>query len=84
MVDIHTGHLPDYKGDCCIFSALYDGAVNKSASTLHQLTSSLDGGDALDRNFPHALVEDGKEIMYTRCLECLLASTWIISDVFQW
>lgn len=69
MINIHTGHLPEYKGNHCIFFALYDGAVDKVASTLHQLTSSLDGGDVLDRVFPPVLPADNEETLYTRCLE---------------
>jgi methionyl-tRNA formyltransferase len=69
MINMHTGHLPEYKGNHCIFFALYDGAVDKIASTLHQLTSSLDGGDVLDKFFPLVLPEDNEETLYTRCLE---------------
>jgi folate-dependent phosphoribosylglycinamide formyltransferase PurN len=69
MINMHTGHLPEYKENHCIFLALYDGAVDKIASTLHQLTSSLDAGDVLDKVFPAVLPEDNEETLYTRCLE---------------
>ncbi|KAL1796123.1 hypothetical protein ACET3X_006347 [Alternaria dauci] len=69
MINMHTGHLPEYKGNHCIFFALYDGAVDKIASTLHQLTSSLDGGDVLEKVFPPILPGDNEETLYTRCLE---------------
>ena len=69
MINMHTGHLPEYKGNHCIFFALYDGAVDKVASTLHQLTSSLDGGDVLEKVFPPILPGDNEESLYTRCLE---------------
>lgn len=35
MINLNTGHLPEYKGNHCIFFALYDGAVDKVAATLH-------------------------------------------------
>lgn len=50
MINLHIGHLPEYKGNHCIFFALYDGAVDKVSATLHQLTLQLDGGDILDRS----------------------------------
>lgn len=69
MVNMHTGYLPEYKGNHCIFFALYDGAVDKVASTLHQLTQSLDGGDVLDRISVPVLPADNEETLYTRCLQ---------------
>ncbi|KAK4148576.1 FAD dependent oxidoreductase-domain-containing protein [Chaetomidium leptoderma] len=69
MINLHTGHLPEYKGNHCIFFALYDGAVDKVASTLHQLTPSLDGGDVLDCVFPPVSPADNEETLYTKCLE---------------
>ncbi|KAK4237792.1 FAD dependent oxidoreductase-domain-containing protein [Achaetomium macrosporum] len=69
MINLHTGHLPEYKGNHCIFFALYDGQVDKVASTLHQLTSTLDGGDVLDRVFPVVEAGDNEETLYTKCLE---------------
>ncbi|KAK1634025.1 FAD dependent oxidoreductase-domain-containing protein [Colletotrichum phormii] len=69
MINMHTGHLPEYKGNHCIFFALYDGAVDRVASTLHQLTPELDGGDVLDRVFPEIDPEDTEDTLYTKCLE---------------
>lgn len=67
MINLHTGHLPEYKGNHCIFFALNDGAVDKVSSTLHQLTSTLDGGDILDRVVPPVFPTDNEETLYTRC-----------------
>ncbi|KZF20135.1 hypothetical protein L228DRAFT_249806 [Xylona heveae TC161] len=67
MINLHTGHLPDYKGNHCIFFALYNGEVDKVSSTLHQLTSTLDGGDILDRVVPPVFPDDNEETLYTRC-----------------
>ncbi|RFU80689.1 hypothetical protein TARUN_1513 [Trichoderma arundinaceum] len=68
MINLHIGHLPEYKGNHCIFFALYDGAVDKVSATLHQLTPHLDGGDVLDRVFPPILPEDSEETLYARCV----------------
>lgn len=68
MINLHTGHLPEYKGNHCIFFALYDGAVDKVSATLHQLTLSLDGGDILDKVSPPILPTDTEETLYTKCV----------------
>ncbi|KAJ9379541.1 hypothetical protein DTO063F5_7133 [Paecilomyces variotii] len=67
MINLHTGHLPEYKGNHCIFFALSNGEVDKVSSTLHQLTSTLDGGDILDRVVPPVFPADNEEMLYTRC-----------------
>lgn len=68
MINLHMGHLPEYKGNHCIFFALYDSGPDKVAGTLHQLTSQLDGGNILDTVFPPILPTDNEETLYTRCL----------------
>lgn len=68
MINLHMGSLPEYKGNHCVFFALYDGAVDKVAATLHLLTSQLDGGAVLDRVAPPILPNDTEETLYTRCL----------------
>lgn len=69
MVNLHTGYLPAYKGNHCVFFALYDGRPDLVAATLHQLTATLDGGHVLDRVFPSILPGDTEETLYTRCLQ---------------
>ncbi|KAL6851829.1 nucleotide-binding domain-containing protein [Trichoderma novae-zelandiae] len=66
MINLHIGHLPEYKGNHCIFFALYDGAVDKVSATLHQLTPHLDGGDVLDTVSPPILPGDSEETLYAR------------------
>ncbi|KAH6641039.1 FAD dependent oxidoreductase-domain-containing protein [Chaetomium tenue] len=72
MVNLHTGHLPEYKGNHCVFFALRDGRVDRVASTLHQLTASLDGGDVLDRVYPVVEAGDSEDTLYTKCLEAAI------------
>ncbi|KAH6850672.1 FAD dependent oxidoreductase-domain-containing protein [Chaetomium sp. MPI-CAGE-AT-0009] len=72
MVNLHTGHLPEYKGNHCVFFALHDGRVDKVASTLHQLTAALDGGDVLDRVYPSVDPADSEDTLYTKCLEAAI------------
>ncbi|MCB9234722.1 MAG: hypothetical protein H6581_23925 [Bacteroidia bacterium] len=75
MLNLHTGYLPDYKGNHCIFFALYDGKPDKVAGTLHQLTAQLDGGQILDLVQPR-LAENGKrlseETLYAGCIHALI------------
>ncbi|KAK2592819.1 hypothetical protein QQS21_009487 [Conoideocrella luteorostrata] len=68
MINLHIGHLPEYKGNHCIFFALQAGALDKVSATLHQLTSRLDEGDVLDRVFPTISPADTEETLYSRCL----------------
>ncbi|KAF2151502.1 nucleotide-binding domain-containing protein [Myriangium duriaei CBS 260.36] len=68
MINLHTGHLPNYKGNHCIFFALYDGQVDKVSATLHELTPELDGGHVLDRIFPQILASDSEDTLYSRCI----------------
>ncbi|PLN81478.1 FAD dependent oxidoreductase-domain-containing protein [Aspergillus taichungensis] len=68
MINLHIGHLPEYKGNHCIFFALYDGALDQVSATLHQLTAELDGGGILERVSPTVSAEDNEETLYTRCL----------------
>ncbi|EAQ86380.1 hypothetical protein CHGG_07633 [Chaetomium globosum CBS 148.51] len=72
MVNLHTGHLPEYKGNHCVFFALRDGRVDRVASTLHQLTASLDGGDVLDKVYPVVEAGDSEDTLYTKCLEAAI------------
>ena len=68
MINLHVGHLPEYKGNHTIFFALYNGELDKVAVTLHQLTSTLDGGDILDVVYPPILPSDDEDTLYTRCI----------------
>ena len=72
MINMHVGHLPEYKGNHCIFFAMYDGEINKIAATLHQLTPRLDGGDILDIVSPPILPSDNEEALYTRCIHAVM------------
>ena len=72
MINMHVGHLPEYKGNHCIFFALYDGDTSKVAATLHQLTPRLDGGDILDTVYPPILPSDNEDTLYTRCIHLVM------------
>ncbi|EME46917.1 hypothetical protein DOTSEDRAFT_87328 [Dothistroma septosporum NZE10] len=68
IINLHIGNLPDYKGNHCVFFALYDGAVDKVAATLHRLTPHLDGGAILDKVYPDVTPTDSEETLYNQCL----------------
>ncbi|MEM0996219.1 MAG: formyl transferase [Bacteroidota bacterium] len=67
MINLHTGFLPDYKGNQCIFFALYHGEPDKVAATLHELSAELDGGQILDLVRPELAPGLGEDALYTRC-----------------
>ena len=83
MINLHIGHLPEYKGNHCIFFALYDGAVDRVAATLHQLTPNLDGGDILATVVPPVLSSDNEETLYTRCLHMAIERSIEVADQFS-
>ena len=66
MLNLHTGHLPDYKGNQCIFFTLLDREYGKISGTIHQLSSELDGGAILERVVPEIRSTDSEEDLYAR------------------
>ncbi|KAI2616099.1 nucleotide-binding domain-containing protein [Hypoxylon sp. NC1633] len=54
MLNLHIGHLPEYKGNHCIFFALLR-------------RTWMDGGDVLGRVVPPVLPGDSEETLYARC-----------------
>ncbi len=82
MLNLHTGYLPDYKGNQCIFFTLYDGAFEKVGGTIHQLSAELDGGPILKRVFPPIYPDDREETLYARCQQLMMEQvTELIKDL---
>lgn len=69
MLNLHTGFLPDYKGNHCIFFALYDGEIDKVATAIHKVSPELDGGMVLEVLHPPLLPDDNEESIYARCAQ---------------
>jgi glycine/D-amino acid oxidase-like deaminating enzyme/folate-dependent phosphoribosylglycinamide formyltransferase PurN len=83
MINLHIGHLPEYKGNHCLFFALYEGALDKIAATLHVVTPKLDAGAILDTVFAPVISSDNEDTLYTRCthmaIERALEYVWQFS-----
>ena len=69
LINIHTGILPYYKGNQCIFFALYHDEYDKVGATLHLVTEKLDGGAILAIVKPPITAEDNEETLYAKSAE---------------
>ena len=66
ILNIHGGYLPDYRGNHCIFFAMYDGAWNKLGSTIHFIDPGIDTGDIVEVVVPPLFFFDCPEKVYCR------------------
>lgn len=67
-INVHCGHLPDYRGNHCIFFACLNDDYDKIAATVHVVTSRLDGGDVLDVVHCDVFPHDNDEHLYCRAV----------------
>jgi methionyl-tRNA formyltransferase len=66
ILNIHGGHLPDYRGCHCFFFALYDGRFDCIGSTIHFIDAGVDTGDIVQVVRPAILPDDNAEKLYCR------------------
>lgn len=66
IINIHGGHLPDYRGCHCFFFALYEGNYDKIGSTIHYVNAGLDTGDIIEVVRPSISTEDTAESLYCK------------------
>jgi methionyl-tRNA formyltransferase len=66
VINVHGGHLPDYRGNHCFFWALYRGDFAKIGSTLHFVDRDLDTGDIIENVTPPIVPNDTAESLYCR------------------
>lgn len=66
IVNIHGGHLPDYRGCHCFFFALYDGRFDRIGSTIHFVDPGVDTGDIIEVVRPAIHRSDNAEKLYCR------------------
>lgn len=66
ILNIHGGHLPDYRGCHCFFFALYDGAFDRIGSTIHFVDAGIDTGDIVEVVRPAIRPDDNAERLYCR------------------
>jgi methionyl-tRNA formyltransferase len=66
IINVHGGYLPDYRGNHCIFFALYNMDYLKTGSTLHFVNRNIDRGDIIERIIPPVYYTDNAERIYCR------------------
>jgi methionyl-tRNA formyltransferase len=66
IINIHGGHLPDYRGCHCFFFALYEGRFDKVGSILHFVDVGIDTGDIIEVVRPAIYPSDNPEKLYSR------------------
>ncbi|MCR5942557.1 formyl transferase [Ochrobactrum sp. XJ1] len=66
IINIHGGHLPDYKGNHCFFFALYNEDYDKLSTTIHRVTPNLDAGEIIQQYTVKYLPGDTSEYLYCR------------------
>ncbi|WP_431824925.1 formyl transferase [Burkholderia sp. F1] len=88
VLNIHGGHLPEYKGNHCFFFALHHGDLDKLSTTVHRVASGLDTGDIVFRHAVQYLPGDSSETLYSRAergaIDRLVACLLHDSDVSRW
>jgi methionyl-tRNA formyltransferase len=65
-INVHAGYLPDYRGNHCIFFALYDGNFDKIGATIHFVDAGIDTGDIIEIMVPEIFPGDNAERLYCR------------------
>ncbi len=88
IINIHGGHLPEYKGNHCFFFALKNGDIDKLSTTIHRVTSGLDAGDILMRCPVRYQDGDNSETLYSRAerlaVDRLVAKLKADPSLAQW
>lgn len=66
IINIHGGHLPDYRGCHCYFTAIQDRRFEAIGSTIHFIDHGLDTGDVIEAVRPAIRSDDDPEVLYSR------------------
>ena len=66
IINIHGGHLPDYRGCHCVFAALTESRFDAIGSTIHFIDVGLDTGDIIEVVKPAVRPTDDAEMLYSR------------------
>jgi methionyl-tRNA formyltransferase len=66
VVNVHGGMLPDYKGNHCVFFAVYDGRPDLAGVTLHHVIPDVDAGPIIEVIRPGLHPRDTPEQLYCR------------------
>ncbi len=66
IINIHGGHLPDYRGCHCFFFALLEGRFDAIGSTIHYVDRGIDTGDIIQVARPAIDDSDSPESLYCK------------------
>lgn len=66
IINIHGGHLPDYRGCHCFFFALAEGRFDKVGSTIHFVDQGIDTGRIVEVARPSISEADTPETLYCK------------------
>ncbi|MEV7773845.1 formyl transferase [Kitasatospora sp. NPDC086791] len=83
MINIHGGHLPEYKGNHCVFFAFLRKDYQRIGASLHLVTSRLDGGELVEVVRPEILPQDNDEHLYDRSVHLAIDRLVEILTVFE-
>lgn len=66
IINIHGGHLPDYRGCHCIFFAVIERQYGKIGSTIHFVDKGIDTGPTIEIARPSIEHSDTPESLYCK------------------
>lgn len=66
VLNLHGGYLPDYRGNHCVFWALYHADFDRIGASIHRVDPSVDGGPLVDRVVPEIDLGANAEALYCR------------------
>ncbi|WP_110674999.1 MULTISPECIES: formyl transferase [Salinicola] len=88
IINVHGGHLPEYKGNHCFFFALYNGDYDKLGATIHRVSSSLDAGEIISHHSVNFEYGDNSETLYSRAekqaVVSLVNRLRLYPDISRW
>lgn len=82
-INIHGGFLPYYRGNHCIFFALYEEAFDRIGSTIHFIDSGIDTGDLIEVVAPPLFADDNAEKLYCRAEKMAIGRLVELLDALQ-
>lgn len=83
IVNLHGGYLPYYKGNHCIFFAVYDDRPERVGATLHFIDSGIDTGNIIEVVVPHVSGDEIPEHLYCRADKLAIERLLVLLDGLQ-
>ncbi|MEU4333468.1 formyl transferase [Micromonospora lupini] len=66
VINLHGGYLPDYRGNHCLFFALYQGEPEKTGVSIHHVDAKIDNGPLIQVVRPPRHGDESAEQLYCR------------------